>query len=102
MWKLLEQRSQRKTRYPGSFSHIRGCIFCLFVKHFSSHSLHMGSLLLRLTLVFLPVHAGAGGSEVNVHYEDLRTPGSTNAWPWLHAPHHKGTKGQPQRYLWDP
>ena len=75
----------------------------VFVKHFSPHSLHVvGSLLLRLTLVFLPVHAGAGGSEVNVHYEDLRTPGSTSAWPWLHAPHHKGTRGQPQRYLWDP
>jgi len=54
------------------------------------------------TLVFLPVHAGAGGSAMNVHCEDLRAPGSAGAWPRSRVPRHKGTRGQPQRYLWEP
>ena len=102
MWKFLEQRSQRKTRCLGSFSLL--WVDLPFVcKALLTPQSACGIFTFEAdTLVFLPVRAGAGASEMNMHCEDLRAPGSAGAWPQQRAPHHKGTSGQPQRYLCEP
>ena len=102
MWKFLEQRSQRKTRRPRSFS-LQWVDLLFACKALLTPQSACGIFTCEAdTLVFLPVHAGAGGSAMNVHCEDLRAPGSAGTWPRSRVPRHKGTRGQPQRYLWEP
>lgn len=74
MRKFLEQRSQRKTRRRGSFSLHRVDLSFVCRALLTPQSACGIFTFEADTLVFLPVRAGAGGSEMNMHYEDLRAP----------------------------